>query len=124
MVDSWDANGGAQAWVGEGIGPSGERFVGGDVDGVLLFSFGEDLKEQFCAAAVQFHVTEFVDAEQIHATVAGDGFGEDFLVGGFDEFAHEPGGQSVFDPVALLGRRGVEPYEQVGLPVPESLMRH
>lgn len=40
-------DGGAQAGVGEGFGPAGEGFVGGDRDGVLLFAFGEDLEEEF-----------------------------------------------------------------------------
>ena len=39
----------------------------------LLFAFGEDLEEQFGAAAVEFHVAELVDAEQVDAAVAGDG---------------------------------------------------
>lgn len=54
------------------------------------------------------------DAEQVDAAVAGDGLGEDFLVRGPDEFVHEPGGEGVFDPVALLGRGGAETDEQVG----------
>ena len=43
---------------------------------VLLLAFGEDLEEQFGAAAVEFHVAEFVDAEQVDAAVAGDGLGQ------------------------------------------------
>ena len=44
---------GAQAGVGEGLGPAAERFVGGDRDGGLLFAFGEDLEQQFGAAPVE-----------------------------------------------------------------------
>jgi hypothetical protein len=50
--------------------------VAGDGDAVLLFAFGEDLEEEFGAAPVEFHVAEFVDAEQVDASVAGDGLGE------------------------------------------------
>ena len=45
---------GAQAGVGEGVGPPGERLVRGDRDGVLLFELGEDMEEKFGAAAVEF----------------------------------------------------------------------
>lgn len=53
-------DGGAQSWVGEGLDP--ERFVGGDRDAMFLFAFGE--KEHLGAAAVEFHLAEFVDAEK------------------------------------------------------------
>lgn len=33
---------------------------------------GQNLEEEFGAAAVEFHVAEFVDAEQVDAAVAGD----------------------------------------------------
>lgn len=36
-----------QPGVGEGLRPSGEGFVRGNRDGAVLFSLGEDLKEQF-----------------------------------------------------------------------------
>jgi hypothetical protein len=52
-----------------------------------LFGAGtglRDLEQQFGAAFVEFHVAQFVDAEQVGAAVAGDGLGEDFLVGGFN----------------------------------------
>ena len=42
----------------------------------LLLAFGEDLEEEFGAAAVEFHVAELVDAEQVDAAVAGDGLGQ------------------------------------------------
>jgi hypothetical protein len=66
-----------------------KRLVGGDRDGVLLLAFGEDLEEQLGAAAVELHVAELVDDEQVDAAVAGDGLGELFLVGGFDELVHQ-----------------------------------
>lgn len=62
---------------------------------VFLFAFGEYLEEEFGAAAVEFHVAEFVDDEQVNAAVAVDGLGELFLVGGFDQFVHEFGGEGV-----------------------------
>lgn len=100
--------------VGEGFGPAGERFVGGDRDRVLLFAFGKDLEEQFGASAVQFHVAKFVYAEQIHTAIAGDGLRQNFHICGFNEFVHEPGSQSVFDLVSLLGGSAAEPDEQMG----------
>ena len=111
-------DGGAESWVGEGFGPAGEGFVGGDGHGCFLFPFGEDLEEELGAAFVEFHVSEFVDAQQVHASVAGDGLGEGFVVLCLDEFVDEPGGEDVFDPEAFLGGGGAEPDEQVGLPGP------
>lgn len=64
-------DGGARSWVGEHCRPAGERRVGGDGDGVLFLPFGQHLKKQLGASFVEFHVTEFVDAEQIHSAVAG-----------------------------------------------------
>jgi hypothetical protein len=40
-------------------------------------------------AAVEFHIAEFVETEQIDPAVAGDRFRELFLVRGFDEFVDE-----------------------------------
>jgi hypothetical protein len=40
------------------------------------------LEQQLGAAFFEFHVAELVNAEQIHPPVAGDGLGEQFLVGG------------------------------------------
>jgi len=47
-------DGGAQARVGEGLGPAGERFVAGDGDGGSFLAFGQDLEEEFGAAAVEW----------------------------------------------------------------------
>ena len=79
---------GAQPGVGEGVGPATERLIRCDGDAVLLFAFGQDLEEQFGAAAVQFHVAQFVDDQQVDPPVAGDRFGEGFVVGALDEFVH------------------------------------
>ena len=107
---------GAEPRVGEGLGPAGERFVGRDRDGVLLFPFGEDLKEELGAAAVKFHVSKLIDHKQIDPPVSGDGAGEGFVVGGFDELVYQPGGEAVSDPEALLGRGGAEADEEVRFP--------
>lgn len=45
-------DGRAEPGVGEGLGPAGEGLVGGDGDAVLLLAFGQDLEEEFGAAAV------------------------------------------------------------------------
>jgi hypothetical protein len=63
--------------------------------------------------AVEFHVAEFVDAEQVDASVAGDGLVELFFVGGFDELVDEFGGEDVADPVAGDRGGGAEGDEQV-----------
>lgn len=53
--------------------PAGERLIRHNGDGVVLLPFGEDLKEEFGASAVEFHLAEFVDDQQIDAAVTGDG---------------------------------------------------
>jgi hypothetical protein len=62
------------------------------------------LEQNLGAAAVTFHVAELVDHEQIDAAVAGDGASEGLLVGGFDEFVHEPRRERVSDPEPLSPR--------------------
>ena len=108
----------AQPRVCEGLGPAREGLVACDGDGVLLFPFGEDLEEKLGAAPVQFHIAELVDTEQVDAAVTGDGLGENLLVSCFNEFVHEPGGEGVFDPVALLRRGRAETNEQMRLAGP------
>ena len=81
----------------------------------LLLPFGQDLEQQLGAAAVEFHVAEFVDAEQVDAAVAGDGLGQLLLVGGLDQLVDELGGQGVADPVAGHGGLGAQRDQQVGL---------
>jgi hypothetical protein len=92
-----------------------EALVGGDGDAGLFLAFGEDLKQQVSAAFVEFHISQFVDAEQIDAAVAGDGLVERQFVGGLDEFVDELGGQDVFDSVAGHGCFRAQRDEQVGL---------
>jgi hypothetical protein len=107
---------GAQAGVGEGLGPAAEGFVGRDCDGGLLFAFGEDLEEEFGAAPVELEVAQFIQTEQVDPAVAGDDFGEGSVVLGFGELVDEPGGEDVADPVAGFGGGGPEPDQQVRLP--------
>lgn len=50
-------------------------------DLVLLFAVGQDREEEFGAVAVDFHVAELVDVEdveQVDAAVVGDGLGQLF----------------------------------------------
>ena len=83
-----------------------EGVVGGDGDAVLLFTLGENLEQQFGAVAVQFHVSELVNAEEVDAAVAGDGLVQLLLVGCLDQLVHELGSQRVADAVALHGGLG------------------
>jgi hypothetical protein len=59
----------------------------------LPLALGQDLKEQLGAAAVQLHVPEFVDAQQIDPSGARDGLRQRLLVGGLDQFVGELGGR-------------------------------
>jgi hypothetical protein len=90
---------GAEPRVGEGFGPAAEAFVGGDRDRRLLLSLGQDLEEQFGAAAVEFHVAEFVDAEKVDAAVPGDGLGQ-------DRCRHPIAGTLTATPPVTPARRG------------------
>jgi hypothetical protein len=47
-------------------------------------------------------VAEFIEAEQVPASVAADDAGEDSFVGGFDEFVDELGGGDVADAASLF----------------------
>ena len=49
---------------------------------------------------------------QVHPAVAGYEFGEVFVVGGFDEFVDQLGGQGVADAVAGFGGAGAQPDQQ------------
>lgn len=75
------------------------------------------------AAAVKFHLSEFVDAEQVDAAVAGCDLGEHLLISGFNQLVHDGCGQGVFDPEALLRGRSTHPISRWDLPVPESIGR-
>ena len=101
-------DGGAQAWIGEGFAQAGERLVGGVRDTVAFFPFGEDLEEHLGAAAVELHVAELVDAEQIDAAVAGDGLGQHLVIGCFAQLVGQPG-VDVLHLVAGFGGSVVEP---------------
>ena len=68
-------DGGAESGVGGGLGPAGERLVGGDRDGRFLLPLGEDLEQQLGPAAVQLEVSELVADEEIDAAVASDRLG-------------------------------------------------
>ena len=89
----------------------------------FLLAFGQHLEEEFGAAAIEFHVAEFVDAEQIDPAVTGDGLGQDHLVGGLDQFVDQLRGQGVADPVAGHGGFGAQAMSRWDLPVPESPIR-
>ena len=94
--------------VGEDLGPGGEGLVGRDRDGRFLLALGQDLKEQFGAAAVQLYVPEFVDAQQIDPSVARDGLRQRLLVGGLDQLVGELAGQRVLDTEAGYRSLGAE----------------
>jgi hypothetical protein len=48
----------------------------------FLLPLGEDLEEELGAAAVEFHVAELGDHEEVDAAVPGDRLGELLVVGG------------------------------------------
>ncbi|ORV86566.1 hypothetical protein AWC11_17290 [Mycobacterium interjectum] len=60
-------------------------------------------------------VSEFIEAEQIEASVAGHDAGEDTFVCGFDEFVDQLGGGDVADSAALFAGGDPQPDEQMGL---------
>ncbi len=61
-----------EPWIGEGLCPAGERFVGGDRDRRALLPLSQNLKQQLGAAPIQLEIAELVHQDQIDATVAGD----------------------------------------------------
>jgi hypothetical protein len=80
-------------------------------DGGLLFSLGENLEQQFGAAAVELDVAELVDAKQVEAPVAGDESGEASFVGGFDEFVDQLRAGGVTHPASLFAGGDAETDE-------------
>jgi hypothetical protein len=52
-------DGGAEPWVGEGLGPGREGFVRGYGDGGFLLALSENLEEQLSAALVQLECPVF-----------------------------------------------------------------
>jgi hypothetical protein len=75
----------------------------------------QHLEQQLSAPAVQLHVAKFVYAQQIDASVAGDGLGQDPLVRRLDQLVDQLGGECVADPEAGHGGLGAERDQQVGL---------
>ena len=71
-------------------------------------ALSQNLGEELGAAAVEFHVAEFVDDEQVDTPVPGDRARYLLLVSGFDEFVHQSGRARVFDLVALLRCRSAD----------------
>jgi hypothetical protein len=57
------------------------------------------------AVPVQLRVSEFVDAQQVHPPVAGDGLGQHFVVGGLDQFVGQLGREHVAH--AVTGHRSL-----------------
>jgi len=108
-------DGGAEPGVGEGLGPVAEAVVAGDRDGGFLLALGQDLEQQFGATLVEFHVAEFVEAEQFDPAVAGDGPRQLAFISGLDEFVDELGREDVADLVSGLGGGGPQADEQVAL---------
>ena len=103
-----------------------EKDCGRDRDGRILLALGQDLKEQLGAAAVQLHVPEFVDAQQIDPSVARDGLRQRLLVGGLDQFVGELGGKRVLDTEAGYRSLGAERDQEMGLAgagVPDQAQR-
>ena len=88
------------------------RFVAIAMEATFL-AFGDDLEEQFRSVRVDLDVSEFVEAEQIQASVAGHDAGQDPFVGGFDEFVDQLRGGDVSDPAALFAGGQPQPDEQM-----------
>jgi hypothetical protein len=76
-------------------------FVGGDRHAGLLLLLGQHLEQQLGTAAVQLHVPQLINAEQVDAAVAGDGLGQLLVVGGLDQLINQLGRQHVAHPEAL-----------------------
>jgi len=103
---------------GEHGSPFAEGQVGRDRDGGAFLAFGDDLEQQFGAAWVDLDVAEFVQTQEVEASVASDDAGEDAFVGGFDEFVDEfvdeLRGGDVADSAALFAGGEAESDEEVG----------
>ncbi len=80
-----------------------------------VLAFGEDLEQQFGAAAVQREVAELVEAEQVDPAAAGDDLGQLAVVGGLGELVDQARGQHVADAVAGFSGGRAQRDEQVGL---------
>lgn len=104
-----------EAWVGDDLAPFAEWQVRCDRDGRFLFSFGDDLEDEFSALGVELDVAELVEAEQVIASVAGDESGELPVCLCFCELVRELGCCHVTDPVPCLTRGMPETDQQVAL---------
>jgi hypothetical protein len=60
-------------------------------------------------------IAQFVDAEQVDASVAGDGLGQLFLVGGLDELVDGLRGERIADPEPGHRGSGAETDQEMGL---------
>ena len=97
-----------------------EKDCGRDRDGRILLALGQDLKEQLGAAAVQLHVPEFVDAQQIDPSVARDGLRQRLLVGGLDQFVGELGASGYLTRKPDIAASVPSAIRRWDLPLPES----
>ncbi len=105
----------AQPRVGEGARPAGERLIAGDGDRGGLLALGEHLEQHLRAAAVELHVAELINTQQIDPAVAGDRLGQLALVGGLDQLVDRFRREGVADPPAVLRGGGAQPDQQVRL---------
>ena len=69
-------------------------FIGGDRHGILFPTLRQNLEQQLRPTTVKLHIAELVDTQKIDAAVAGDGLGQQLLVGGLHELVDELGGQA------------------------------
>lgn len=104
---------GDESGIGDDLAPFAELEVRRDRDAGFLVAFGEDLEQEFRAAAVEGDVAEFVDAEQVESAGAGDESGELSLVGSFDEFVDELRAGGVTHAASLFARGDPESDEEM-----------
>jgi hypothetical protein len=93
----------AQPRVGEGLGPAGEWLVARDGDGRAFFALSQNLEQELGSTAVEFRVSQLIQAEQVDAAVAVDRPGQPLFVSGFGELVDQLGRQGV--PGSRLRRR-------------------
>jgi hypothetical protein len=84
------------------------------IKGAFL-ALGDDLEQQLGATRVQVEIPEFVEQQQVQATIAADGSGQGALVGGLDQLVDQRGGGDIADRAALLAGRHADADQQVGL---------
>ncbi len=81
----------AEAGIGDHLGPLGKGQVGGQDDGGLFGSLGDDLKEELGAKLGHRHIADFVDSNQIVAFPARQDAPQLQLLFGFDELIDQIG---------------------------------